>query len=209
MFDTEEMPPPTLDPAVFSAVEKTLAAKGPAAAVDELCAALRELGDFNALFYALLMKKRVELGVNPFPTGSGARNSLPETVHEEYENAIREAGRLVGGLYLEQNDIRKAWFFFNMLGEPTAVREYIADFQFDSETDCQAVIEVALYQGVHPEKGFELVLQRYGICNAITTFSQQDFSRDPAAKQACIKLLVNALHEQLLERLQSDISGRG
>ena len=41
--------------------------------------------------------------------------------HEEYEDAIRAAGRLVGELYLEQNDIRKAWFFFNMLGEPAPV----------------------------------------------------------------------------------------
>src|SRR5262249_31314582 len=75
--------------------------------------------------------------------------------------------------------------------------------------DCQGIIEVALYQGVHPAKGFGLVLERYGVCNAITTYGQQDFSRNPEAKQACIKLMVRALHEQLLERLKSDIDSRG
>jgi hypothetical protein len=209
MFDTEEMAPPRLDPSIFTAIEKTLGSKGPAAAADELCSALRELGDYNALFYALLMKKRVELGVSPFPTGSGSTAELPASTHDEYEEAIRAAGRAVGELYLKQNDIRHAWFFFNMLGEPDRVREYIANYQPDMDADCQGIIEVALYQGVHPVKGFELVLSRYGICNAITTFSQQDFSRNPEAKQACIGLLVRGLHEQLLERLQSDIAGRG
>ena len=172
-----------------------------------LSRALKELGDYNALFYALLMKKRVELGVIPFPTG--AATDLPEASHEDYEDSIRAAGRLVGTLYLDQGDIRKAWFFFNMLSEPAIVREYIESYRFDSEKDCQGIIEVALYQGVHPQKGFDLVLKRYGICNAITTYSQQDFSRNPEAKQDCIKLLVRALHEQLLERLKSDVAGRG
>src|SRR5271154_3768991 len=164
MFDTEEMPPPTLDPAVFTAVEKTLGTKGPAAAVDELCSALRELGDYNALFYALLMKKRVELGVPPFPTGGAA--DLPAATHESYEQAIREAGRLAGQLYLDRDDIRRAWFFFNMLGEVEPVRNYIQRYELDADKDPQAVIEVALYNGAHPAKGFALVLERYGICNA-------------------------------------------
>jgi hypothetical protein len=207
MFDTEEQTIPRLDSSVFAELEATLAAKGPGPAIEELCDSLRAIGDYNSLFYALLMKKRVELGVSPFPTGSAAE--LPAAVHEPYENSIREAGRLVGQLFLEQNDVRRAWFFFNMLGEPEPVRDYIAKYQFDTEQDPQAVIEVALYNGVDPARGFELVLQRYGICNAITTFSQHDFSRYPEAKQACIKLLVRALHEQLLERLNSDIMMRG
>jgi len=73
MFDPDELPPPPpLSPQTYDRLQKTLAEKGPKAAVDQLCADLRELGDFNALFYALLMKKRVELGVCPFPTGAAA-----------------------------------------------------------------------------------------------------------------------------------------
>lgn len=207
MFDTEEQAPPTLDPTVFSALEKSLATKGPQAAIDELCSVLREKGDYNALFYAMLMKKRVELGVPPFPTGSSA--NLPPETHELYEQAIRDAGRQIGKLYLDQDDVRKAWFFFNMLGEADTVRDFIKAYQSDPDKDPQAIIEIALYNGVEPAKGFQLLLERYGICNAITTFSQQDFSRNPDAKQACIKLLVRSLHAQLLERLQSDVLARG
>jgi hypothetical protein len=206
MLDAEEQSPPTLDTSNFDRLETLLAGSGPLAAVEELCRSLRELGDFNALFYALLMKKRVELGVPPFPTGAG---DLPPETHEPYEQAIRESGRLAGQLYLERDDIRRAWFFFNMLGELEPIRDYIGRYEITADKDPQAVIEVALYNGAHPAKGFALVLERYGICNSITTFSQYDFSRHPDAKQECIKLLVRALHLQLVERLASEIVGRG
>jgi len=207
MLETEEQAVPSLDATVFERLEQALAAQGPAAAIEELCKSLRELGDYNALFYALLMKKRVELGVPPFPTGGAA--DLPPATHEPYEQAIREAGRLAGQLYLDRDDIRRAWFFFNMLGELEPVHNYIERYEFDADKDPQAVIEVALYNGAYPAKGYALVLERYGICNAITTFSQHDFSRHPDAKQECIKILVRALHEQLRERLLSEIVGHG
>ena len=46
------------------------------------------------------------------------------------------------------------------------------------------------------------MVERYGICNAITTYSGQDFSRNPEAKQHCIRALVRSLYGQLRERLQ-------
>src|SRR5262249_20439257 len=180
MFDPDELPPPpTLSPETYDRLRRTLATKGPSAAVDQLCADLRELGDLNALFSALLMKKRVELGVTPFPTGAAA--DLPPETHAAYEQAIREAGRLVGGEFLKQNDLRKAWFYFNMLGEPDPVRQYIDRYQPTDADDVQPVVEVGLYHGVHPAKGFDLVVERYGICNAITTYSGQDLSPTPGS----------------------------
>src|SRR5262249_10577801 len=145
MFDTDEVaPPPTLAPELFDQLRADLDARGPAAAVDRLCAALRDLGDYNGLFYALLMKKRVDLGVSPFPTGASA--DLPPETHEAYEQAIREAGRLVGRLFLERGELQKAWFFFRMLDEPGPVVEAIDRFRADPEADVQPVVEIALYQ---------------------------------------------------------------
>src|SRR5262249_52508120 len=208
MLDTEELPPPpTLAPETYDGLRKTLTEKGPAAAVDRLCADLREIGDFNALFYAMLMKKRVELGVSPFPTGSAAE--LPASTHAEYEQAIRDAGRLVGNEFLKQHDLRKAWFYFNMLCEQDVVREYIDKFEPTDADDVQPLVEIGLYHGVHPTKGFDIVVSKYGICNAITTYSGQDFSRNPDAKQHCIRALVRSLYDQLLERMKNDVESRG
>jgi hypothetical protein len=208
MIDLDEAPPPpTLAPGLFDRLQEEFQTRGPLAAIDSLCDSLRELGDYQALFYALLMRKRVELGVAPFPTGNATE--IPSEHHEAYENAIRDAGRYVGKLYLEKGDFARAWFFFRMLDEPAPVVEAIEQFQFDPDQDCQALIEVALYQGVHPKRGFELALERYGICSAITIFSSQDWSKNPEAKEHSIAKLVASLYEQLRERLRTDIEGRG
>src|SRR5947209_5359518 len=53
---------------LFDELERTLAAEGAPAALDRLCAGLREQRDYDNLFYARLMAKRYELGVLPVPT---------------------------------------------------------------------------------------------------------------------------------------------
>ena len=76
MFDEAEIAnSPSLDAAIYDRLRAALASGGQAAAVERLVDDLRTAGDFQNLFYALLMKKRVELGVSPFPTGPA--NELP------------------------------------------------------------------------------------------------------------------------------------
>ena len=83
-----------MDASFFDQLQQSLRTDGPAAAIDRLCAGLRDQKDYNGLFYALLLKKRHELGVSPLPSGPAA--DLPESAHAPYEEAIRAAGRLVG-----------------------------------------------------------------------------------------------------------------
>src|SRR5262245_19636075 len=108
-----------MDPALFDTLQQSFAARGPAAAIDTLCGELRERKDYTGLFYALLMKKRFEMGVSPVPTGSS--QDLPPETHAPYEDAIREAARLCGNLFLEDANIPHAWAFFRMIGEPAPV----------------------------------------------------------------------------------------
>jgi hypothetical protein len=205
MFDPQEAP--TLDPASYERLQATLAARGAAAAVDELIAELRAVEDFQGLFYALLMKKRVELGVSPFPTSPA--NELPVSTHEAYEDAIRAAGRLVGGLLLARKDYSRAWAFFRMLGEPEPVREALEAFTPGPEDDVYPIIEIAWQNGVLPKKGFDLVLARHGICSAITMVSGSDLSTNPDLRDYCVTNLAKSLHAQLTERLRTDLTGRG
>ncbi|MCU0703816.1 MAG: hypothetical protein MUF18_07545 [Fimbriiglobus sp.] len=194
-------------PAPFADLRDQLTAAGPLAAADALCDRLRQAEDFQALFYALLLKKRVQLGVSPFPTGPAA--DLPESTHAEYEQAIREAGREVGGIYLKRNDLFKAWGFFRMLGEPEPVRAALEAYTPGEDDDIYGVVDIAWQQGVHPTKGFDLVLTRSGICSAITMVGGADLSRSPDVRDYCVKGLVRALHAQLKERLTGDLTGRG
>jgi hypothetical protein len=59
-------------------------------------------------------------------------------------------------------------------------------------------VEVAWHHAVHPTKGFDLVLDRHGICSAITLVQSSDLSSKPAVRDHCVRRLVRNLHEQLM-----------
>ncbi|HEV2948873.1 MAG TPA: hypothetical protein VGX70_15985 [Gemmataceae bacterium] len=193
-----------MDAAVFDDLKDALADRGPAAAIDRLCQVLREQKDYSSLFYALLLKKRHELGVSPVPTGSA--QDLPEETHESYEEAIRLAGRDVGQLFLKDGDIPKAWIYFRMLGENLPVYEALSQYQPRESDDIQQLVDIAFHQGVHPRKGFDLLLERYGICSAITMVGSQEMGMPPDVRDYCIRQLVRALHAELCQRLKAEIT---
>jgi hypothetical protein len=192
-----------MEPAVFNDLERTLKNEGPDAAVRLLCKELRERKEYISLFYALLLDKRRQLGVSPVPTGPSTE--LPEAIHEPYEDGIRKAARLVGGLFLEERNLPQAWSYFRMLGEPGKVREAVEKFQPADGDDIHAIIQIAYYENVHPTRGFDLILDRLGICSAITTLGGQGLPQDPAVQQHCLKALTRALYAELRERLTTEI----
>jgi hypothetical protein len=207
MNDSEITGTQLIDHAVFDRLRDTFTSVGPNAAVERLIADLRTSGDYPNLFYALLLKKRVELGVTPFPTGPSS--DLPSHTHEPYEQAIREAGRLVGQALLSKRQFAQAWSFFRMLGEPEPVRNALEQFTPGPEEDVYPIIEIAWNGGVLPKKGFDLVLDRHGVCSAITMVSSSDIINNEDLRDYCVGRLVRALQEQLTERLLSDLTARG
>jgi hypothetical protein len=193
-----------MNPALFDELERTLTTEGARPAIDQLCSRLREEKDYTSLFYALLLKERHALGVSPVPTGPSTE--LPEALHGRYEDAIREAARLVGGLHLEAGELPQAWGYFRMIGEPDKVQAALEAYRPAEDEDLQPLVHIAFYEGVHPTKGFDWVLHRYGLCNAITTLSSQELPHTPQAKQECIRMLVRALYSELRERLTAEIA---
>ena len=160
-----------MDPAIFNDLEQTMTAQGPEAAIRRLCDLLREQKEYGGLFYAMLMQKRHQLGVSPLPTGPS--QDLPEAAHEPYEEAIRQAGRVVGNLYLQENNLPQAWAYFRMLGEPEPIRVALEKLQPDEGEDVQNLVQIAYYENVHPKKGFDWIVGRFGLCSAITTLGSQ------------------------------------
>lgn len=195
-----------MEAAVYDELEKTMQKQGGSAAIDKLCAQLREEGDYGGLFYALLMKKRFEMGVNPVPTGPA--QDLPEQHHLAYEDAIRDAGRTVGKLYLDNGNLSQAWAYYRMLNEPGPIREVLEAYQAGEEEDVQPLVQIAFYEGIHPRKGFEWILKRFGLCSAITTLSSQESGHAPEDRNHCIQTLIRALYNELRERLAADIERR-
>lgn len=195
-----------MHPSLFDQVEKALQAEGPAAAIGRLCQSLRDSRDYHLLFYALLLKTRHELGVSPIPTGPS--QDIPRSAHPAYEEGIRSAAREVGRLYLELGQPVHAWGYFKMIDEPGPVREAIEKFEPVDDEEVQGIIQLAFYEGLAPKKGFDLLLQRFGTCSAITTLSSSELPHSDEVKQHCIQALVRQLYRDLRSSLQSAITER-
>jgi hypothetical protein len=195
---------PAEDPLLYDRLRQIVETSGAARAVEILCDELRGSGDYGKLFYARLMQKRLALGVSPMPT-SGAAAMTPSQ-QEEYEMAIRDACREVGRLFLQAQNLPAAFEYLRMIGEEKAVAEALESYSPGDEVDLQPIIDIAFHHGLHPQRGFDLVLDRYGICSAIT-FLSGGFSPQHSAdvKDHCIGRLVRALHEQLWERLRAAV----
>lgn len=190
---------------LFEELPRVLQEQGPEAALQHLCRVLKDIKDYDNLFYALLLGKRQALGVRPVP--AGAAQDLPTSVHAVYEEAIRQACRTVGELYLQEGNIPRAWPYFRMLGETEPVARALERYQPGPDEDCQPLIDIAYHQGVHPRRGFDWILERYGICNAITTLgSGLEAPFGPEVRTYCIRRLVRALYAELQQRLRADIA---
>jgi len=188
---------------VYDDLQQALAADGPVAAIDRLIKRLRETQEFGPLFYALLLKKRHEMGVTPIPTRPA--QELPEAVHAEYEEAIRQAGRTVGNLYIDAGDIPAAWHYFRLIGDAQPVKDALERYVPADTEDIYPLVEIAFHHRVHPARGFDLVLNRQGICSAITMLGSFDTGLEPDVRAYCVRRLVVALHEQLVERLRIEV----
>jgi hypothetical protein len=191
-------------PNPYSQIERTLATAGPDAAIDQLIADLRERRNYGPLFFAHLMKARLALGVSPIPTQPA--NELPEQHHAAYEEAIRQAAQTVGRLFLDAGDIPAAWSYFRLINDPEPVRAALESVVLNDSTEVYPLVDVAFHQNVHPRRGFEIVLDRQGICSAITLCGSFEAAMTPDVRVFCVSRLVRALYDQLHERLRGIIS---
>lgn len=187
-------------------LQATFASRGPDAVIESLIAGLRAEKDYQSLFYALLMKKRHELGVSPIATG--VNTDIPADKLDAFEAGIRDAARAVGQLFLDAGDLAQAWGYFRMIGEPGPVKNALETVTLDEDVDPQPHISIAFYEGVLPTRGFDWILSRYGTCNAITTLSASELPFPPEVKQYCVRRLIDTLHGELTQRLRTEIESK-
>jgi hypothetical protein len=145
------------------------------------------------------MKKRHELGLPLIQTEPF--EDWPNDTARAYEEGLLEAAREVGGLFLADGSIQRAWPYFRAVGETAPVAAAIEEVQPGEEIE--PIIAIAFNERVHPRKGFELILAHYGICRAITSFQQYP-SRE--GRVDCLHVLVRRLHGDLTENLKRVIA---
>ena len=182
----------------FDLIEQAARQGGALSALDLLATISQRDKNYPLLFEARLMQARHKIGLALVFNGS--LDDLPQSERQRYEEAMKEAAREVGGLYLADGDILRAWPYFRAIGDPAPVADAIEKIESHDQLD--GIIELAFGQGVNPRKGFELLLKHHGICRAITFFQQYP---DPKSRDQCALVLLGALHSELVDNLKRAI----
>lgn len=191
---------------IFQQLDQTLVASGPSAVLDQLIAEMEQRDDPRALLDALLLKARHDLGLPSILDGPLA--DLPEPQRSTYEDRYVEAIRRVGLRMLHRRDIVAAWPYFRAIGEKEPIVTALENFTpGEGDSSVGHVVEVAFTQGAHPRRGFELILDYFGVCSAISSF--ESLPADEAIRISCAEKLCERLHEQLVASLRADIERQG
>jgi hypothetical protein len=189
----------------FGQLRQAAAQQGPVALLDTLIDQLRSSKQYHQLFEALRMRSRCRLGLPPMSRDEA--ESVGSPGFEAFEKALLEACREVGLLLLEDGRIREGWNYLRPVGDTVAVVRTLERLDV-SDDQLEEVIEILIGEGVDPPRGLSLVLDRYGTCNAITTF-ESSFGRFPRSQQrAAVEMLVDHVHRELVASLAHHVCER-
>lgn len=178
--------------------------KGKAAAIDHLIAGLRRDKRYHQLFDALLMKKRLEMGLSLIrPT---SLKDVPEAQRDAFEKFYIDSAREVGELLLADNQIVAAWNYFRAINEPQKLAQAIEALPEGNVEE--QIVEIALYHGVAPVKGVKLFLASHGTCSTITALDQQFGQMAPEVRKDCARVMAQNLYTSLRDNVESDVQRR-
>jgi hypothetical protein len=167
---------------------------------------MEERDDSRGLLDALLLKARFDLGLPAIQPAS--LSDIPEPTRTNYEDRYVEAIRRVGARLLARGDIVGAWPYYRAIAEKEPVSAALEAYRpGEGDGSVGHIVEVAFTQGVNPRRGFELILDHFGVCSAITSF--EGLPADEKLRVACAERLTRRLHEHLVMSLRAEIERRG
>jgi hypothetical protein len=181
---------------------QSAAQQGVAAVLDQLASQLRERQQYHELFEARKMQVRRELGL-PLQY-SETPDALDETRRNRLEEGLIEACREVGTLLMQAGRIREGWMYLRPVGDKSLAVQELARIEATPE-NTEELVEVCLHEGVDVKRGFQLVLDQYGTCNAITHYESAVGRHPRPDQQAAAELLVRHVHAELTKSVVADM----
>jgi hypothetical protein len=190
---------------IFKQLEVAQRADGANAVLEVLAASLRSSDRYHELFESRLMAARHALG-RPVNDRTSL-DDLPAEIRDRLEAAYLDACREVGAAFLTQDRLREAWMYLRPLGDKQAVADKIAQTQVTPE-NVDLLVELSLHEGICPARGYELVLEHYGTCSAITMFDSVAQGRTREERAQLAQILVRHVHRELTTNLRADLARR-
>lgn len=173
------------------------------ALLSQLVTTLRSEAQYHELFEALKMQVRHRVGLPVLAEHSG--EDMADPTRDELEDGLIDACREVGILLLRAGRIREAWMYLRPVGDNALVARELSAVEANDD-NTEELIEVLLTEGVDTRRGFALLLEQYGTCNAITTLESQWHAMDRRARQAATELLLRRVHGELVENVRAHIA---
>jgi hypothetical protein len=186
----------------FEQLERRFQDEGIAGVVEELIQQLREAKRFHDLFEAMKMQIRHRLALPLLYSDGGDELSVEH--RDQLEEGLIDACREVGLALIADGHPRDGWMYLRPVGDKVEAAQALGQLEDDDEI-LDELIEVCLHEGVDPTRGFSLVLQHHGTCNAITTFESLMYQRGNMDLRGICQLLVRHVHEELKASLVADI----
>jgi hypothetical protein len=205
---------------IFAQLDATADAAGTAAMFDTLAASLKARGRWHALFDLRLLQARIALGL----PATGDIGDVAAADRDQFDERSLAACLEVGWPLLAAGQVAAAWLYLRAAAAPAEVAEKLAGLacgitasqenvqNLDDEQTAarlQEIVHVALWEGIDPALGIDLVIRTQGTCNSITAY-EQAVSRLPAQRQApAAAVLVHHLHREVASALVADLAQRG
>jgi hypothetical protein len=187
----------------FDQLQAALASGGAAAALDQAATLLREQKKYHELFEVLKMRLRWKLGL-PLLAGEGT-DGLTDQQRVALEDGLIGACREVGTALLGEGQIREGWMYLRPVGDKAEAARLLAQVA-DNDENYEDLIDVCLHEGIHIGRGYGLVLDRFGTCNAITTYDSSLARRPRGDQVPAAKLLLARVHDDLVASVKADIA---
>ena len=182
----------------FEQLQQITDDKGVDSGLDFLEQHVRRSKDYAQLFEVLKMRVRHRMGLPILY--SRTRENLSESDQQSLESGLLAACREVGTLFFKQGDLVLGWNYLQLVGDRDLNEKLIRGVKIDDKNS-DDLIEIAVSQRAAPGYGFRILLQRYGTCDAITTFDQVADSHDIQCQRAMAGQLLEHLYDELVGNL--------
>lgn len=192
----------------FQALQSSHENGDASAIIQQLTELLTERNEFHKLFDAKMLAKKHSLGL-PLSHPSSLKD-VPQELRKEVEETYISAAREAGENFLVQGDLNSAWMYFQVINEPEPVAKALEDLadSIDDYDRIEEILQIALYQGVNPAKGVKLMLNAHGTCSTITALDQIMHQMTQEQRQACSKLMVRSIYEDVTESVRRNVENR-
>ena len=183
---------------IFDSLESKIAQNDKFAVLEQLADYFTAQHQYHHLFEALKMRARLALDL-PI-TFNQPIDSLRIDIRQQFDQLLLDACLAVGKLFWAAGRIAEGWTYLQPCPERELIAEYFERIEVTDE-NLEEYIGVAISESIDPESGFRLVLDRYGTCNAITSFDSNAPQLAPQHQESMAKLLVRHFYHELTANL--------